>query len=55
MVFYDYICNNLAKGRLFRAGSIDNGNGIVVGWLAAAKSSLRLGEGCMTSLPIVKT
>ena len=34
---------------------MDNGDGIAVGWLAAAKSSLRLGEGCMTSLPIVET
>ena len=42
MVFYDYISNNLAKGRLFRAVSMDNGDGIAVGWLAAAKSSLRL-------------
>ncbi|KAG5586136.1 hypothetical protein H5410_046570 [Solanum commersonii] len=31
--FYDYIGNNPAKGGLFRAGSMDNGDGIVVGWL----------------------
>ncbi|WMV59122.1 hypothetical protein MTR67_052507 [Solanum verrucosum] len=31
--FYDYIGNNLAKGGLFRAGSMDNGDGIAVGWL----------------------
>ncbi|XBI43334.1 hypothetical protein VPH35_108115 [Triticum aestivum] len=33
LAFYDYIGNNLAKGGLFRAGSMDNGDGIVVGWL----------------------
>ncbi|KAJ4966336.1 hypothetical protein NE237_018185 [Protea cynaroides] len=33
LVFYDYISNNLSKGGLFRAGSIDNRDGIVVGWL----------------------
>ena len=42
MVFYDYISNNPAKGRLFRAGSMDNGDGIAVGWLVAAKSSLTI-------------
>ncbi|CAN0886507.1 Photosystem II CP47 reaction center protein [Linum grandiflorum] len=31
--FYDYIGNNPAKGGLFRAGSMDNGDGIAVGWL----------------------
>ncbi|XP_076951771.1 photosystem II CP47 reaction center protein-like [Bidens hawaiensis] len=33
LAFYDYIGNNPAKGRLFRAGSMDNGDGIAVGWL----------------------
>ncbi|KAI3945350.1 hypothetical protein MKW92_027881 [Papaver armeniacum] len=33
LVFYDYIGNNPAKGGLFRAGSMDNGDGIAVGWL----------------------
>ncbi|CAJ1969897.1 unnamed protein product [Sphenostylis stenocarpa] len=33
LAFYDYIGNNPAKGVLFRAGSMDNGDGIVVGWL----------------------
>ncbi|KAG0501768.1 hypothetical protein HPP92_001840 [Vanilla planifolia] len=31
--FYDYIGNNPAKGGFFRAGSMDNGDGIAVGWL----------------------
>nr|GEV39145.1 photosystem II CP47 protein, chloroplastic [Tanacetum cinerariifolium] len=33
LAFYDYIRNNLAKERLFRAGSMDNEDGIAVGWL----------------------
>ncbi|RZC47502.1 hypothetical protein C5167_040465 [Papaver somniferum] len=33
LAFYDYIGNNPAKGRLFRAGSMDSGDGIAVGWL----------------------
>ncbi|KAL4181132.1 hypothetical protein AMTRI_Chr12g269720 [Amborella trichopoda] len=33
LAFYDYIGNNLAKGGLFRAGSMDNKDGIAVGWL----------------------
>uniref|UniRef100_A0A803MQR2 Photosystem II CP47 chlorophyll apoprotein n=1 Tax=Chenopodium quinoa TaxID=63459 RepID=A0A803MQR2_CHEQI len=33
LAFYDYIGNNPAKGGLFRAGSMDNGYGIAVGWL----------------------
>ncbi|GJR61753.1 photosystem II 47 kDa protein [Tanacetum coccineum] len=33
LAFYDYIRNNPAKGGLFRAGSMDNGDGIAVGWL----------------------
>ncbi|CAN2060067.1 unnamed protein product [Malus fusca] len=33
LAFYDYIGNNPAKGGLFRAGSMDNGDGIAVGWL----------------------
>ncbi|KAF4371305.1 hypothetical protein F8388_023465 [Cannabis sativa] len=31
LAFYDYIDNNSAKGGLFRAGSMDNGDGIAVG------------------------
>ncbi|MCE2055846.1 hypothetical protein HAX54_043552 [Datura stramonium] len=31
--FYDYIGNNPAKGGLFKEGSMDNGDGIAVGWL----------------------
>ncbi|KAL2244247.1 UNVERIFIED_CONTAM: Photosystem II CP47 reaction center protein [Sesamum indicum] len=30
---HDYIVNNPAKRGLFRAGSMDNGDGIAVGWL----------------------
>ncbi|CAN1782766.1 Photosystem II CP47 reaction center protein, partial [Linum perenne] len=33
LAFYDYIGNNPAKGGLFRAGSMDNGDVIAVGWL----------------------
>ncbi|KAL0802720.1 hypothetical protein Bca101_057896 [Brassica carinata] len=33
LAFYDYIGNNPANGGLFRAGSMDNGDGIAVGWL----------------------
>ena len=33
LAFYYYIRNNPAKGRLFRAGSMDNGDGITIGWL----------------------
>ncbi|KAD3640021.1 hypothetical protein E3N88_29244 [Mikania micrantha] len=33
LAFYNYIGNNPAKGGLFRAGSMDNGDGIAVGWL----------------------
>ncbi|PIN06145.1 hypothetical protein CDL12_21306 [Handroanthus impetiginosus] len=33
LAFYDYIGNNPAKGVLFRAGSMDTGDGIAVGWL----------------------
>ncbi|CAA7400946.1 unnamed protein product [Spirodela intermedia] len=33
LAFYDYIGKNLAKRGLFRAGSMDNGNGIAIGWL----------------------
>nr|YP_009862990.1 photosystem II 47 kDa protein [Anthoceros punctatus]QKD76445.1 photosystem II 47 kDa protein [Anthoceros punctatus] len=36
LAFYDYIGNNLAKGGLFRAGAMDNGDGIAVGWLGYA-------------------
>jgi photosystem II CP47 chlorophyll apoprotein len=31
--FYDYIGNNPAKGGLFRAGPMNNGDGIAAGWL----------------------
>ncbi|KAA3481147.1 photosystem II cp47 protein [Gossypium australe] len=33
LAFYDYIGNNSAKGGLFRVGSMDNRDGIAVGWL----------------------
>ncbi|PHU03349.1 Photosystem II CP47 reaction center protein [Capsicum chinense] len=33
LAFYDYIGNNLTKGGLFKAGSMDNGDRIAVGWL----------------------
>ncbi|GMY10091.1 thylakoid structural protein [Fagus crenata] len=33
LAFYDYIGNNPANGGLFRAGSMDNEDGIAVGWL----------------------
>ncbi|KAK5784000.1 hypothetical protein PVK06_038518 [Gossypium arboreum] len=33
LAFYDYIGNNPTKGGLFRAGSMDNGDGIAIGWL----------------------
>ncbi|MBA0848188.1 hypothetical protein Goshw_029477 [Gossypium schwendimanii] len=33
LAFYDYIGNNPAKGGLFRASSMDNRDGIAVGWL----------------------
>jgi photosystem II CP47 chlorophyll apoprotein len=33
LAFYDYIGNNPAKGGLFRAGPMDNGDGIAAGWL----------------------
>jgi len=33
LTFYNYIGNNPAKGGLFKAGVIDNGDKIVVGWL----------------------
>ncbi|KAG8475212.1 hypothetical protein CXB51_032068 [Gossypium anomalum] len=33
LAFYYYIGNNPAKGGLFRVGSMDNGDGIAVGWL----------------------
>ena len=32
LAFYDYIGNNTAKGGLFRAGPMDNGDGIAAGW-----------------------
>ena len=33
LAFYDYIGNNPAKGGLFRAGAMNSGDGIAVGWL----------------------
>jgi photosystem II CP47 chlorophyll apoprotein len=33
LAFYDYIGNNPAKGGLFRVGAMENGDGIVFGWL----------------------
>ena len=36
MAFYDYIGNNPAKGGLFRAGAMNSGDGIAVGWLGHA-------------------
>jgi len=33
LAFYDYIGNNPAKGGFFRAGSLDHGDGLAVGWL----------------------
>merc|ERR1711977_415570 len=36
LAFYDYIGNNPAKGGLFRAGAINSGDGIAVGWLGHA-------------------
>ncbi|KAK5771392.1 hypothetical protein PVK06_047594 [Gossypium arboreum] len=33
LAFYDYIGNSPAKGGLFRAGLMENGDGIAVGWL----------------------
>ena len=36
LVFYDYIGNNPAKGGLFRAGAMNSGDGICVGWLGHA-------------------
>jgi photosystem II CP47 chlorophyll apoprotein len=36
LAFYDYIGNNPAKGGLFRSGSLNSGDGIVVSWLGHA-------------------
>merc|ERR1711935_1235853 len=36
LAFYDYIGNNPAKGGLFRAGPMVNGDGIAAGWLGHA-------------------
>ncbi|MBA0879494.1 hypothetical protein Goshw_011771, partial [Gossypium schwendimanii] len=33
LAFYDYIGNNPIKEGLFRVGSMDNGDGIAIGWL----------------------
>jgi photosystem II CP47 chlorophyll apoprotein len=37
LAFYDYIGNNPAKGGLFRAGAINSGDGIAIGWIGHAK------------------
>jgi photosystem II CP47 chlorophyll apoprotein len=44
LAFYDYIGNNPAKGGLFRAGAMDNGDGIAVGWLGHATFKDREGN-----------
>jgi photosystem II CP47 chlorophyll apoprotein len=36
LAFYDYIGNNPAKGGLFRAGAMNNGDGVALGWLGHA-------------------
>ncbi|KAG2252082.1 hypothetical protein Bca52824_082218 [Brassica carinata] len=43
LAFYDYIGNNPAKGGLFRAGSMDNGDGIAVGWLGHPSLEIKKG------------
>jgi photosystem II CP47 chlorophyll apoprotein len=44
LAFYDYIGNNPAKGGLFRAGAMDSGDGIAVGWLGHASFTDREGN-----------
>ena len=44
LVFYDYIGNNPAKGGLFRAGAMNSGDGIAVGWLGHAQFQDRDGN-----------
>lgn len=44
LAFYDYIGNNPAKGGLFRAGAMNSGDGIAVGWLGHANFSDRNGN-----------
>ena len=44
LAFYDYIGNNPAKGGLFRAGAMDSGDGIAVGWLGHASFVDRQGR-----------
>jgi len=44
LAFYDYIGNNPAKGGLFRAGSINSGDGIAVGWLGHSTFTDQSGE-----------
>ena len=36
LVFYDYLGHNPAKGRLFRSGAMNCGDGIAIGWLGHA-------------------
>jgi photosystem II CP47 chlorophyll apoprotein len=44
LAFMDYIGNNPAKGGLFRAGPMDNGDGIAAGWLGHAVFSDKQGR-----------
>ena len=44
LAFYDYIGNNPAKGGLFRAGAMNNGDGIALGWLGHASFTDRNGN-----------
>jgi photosystem II CP47 chlorophyll apoprotein len=44
LAFYDYIGNNPAKGGLFRAGAINSGDGVAVGWLGHATFRDRSGN-----------
>lgn len=44
LAFYDYVGNNPAKGGLFRAGAMNSGDGIAVGWLGHAVFQDKEGE-----------
>ena len=50
LAFYDYIGNNPAKGGLFRAGPMINGDGIAAGWLGHATFSDKNGNELFLSL-----
>lgn len=53
LIFYDYIGNNPTKWRSFRVASIDNRDGIAIGWLGLP--IFRDKEGCklfVRSIPI---